>query len=125
MESKINLAREKLKITYPLKDKQIETLKALDLGNDCISILPTGYGKSLIFQMLPWVLMKDEPGIVIVICPLTSIMQDQVMTLKEKGIRASFVNLQGTVAYSYNSDNEDSDESKPQTVSIKKNLKLM
>ncbi|XP_076108871.1 ATP-dependent DNA helicase Q1-like [Mytilus galloprovincialis] len=118
MESKINLAREKLKITYPLKDKQIETLKALDLGNDCISILPTGYGKSLIFQMLPWVLMKDEPGIVIVICPLTSIMQDQVMTLKEKGIRTSFVNLQGTVAYSYNSDNEDSDESKPQTVNM-------
>ncbi|CAC5402622.1 unnamed protein product [Mytilus coruscus] len=68
--------------------------------------------------MLPWVLMKEETGIVIVICPLTSIMQDQVMTLKEKGIRASFVNLQGTVAYSYSSDNEDSDESKPQTVTM-------
>ena len=45
MESKINLAREKLK-TFPLKDKQIDTLQALQLGNGCVSILPTGYGKS-------------------------------------------------------------------------------
>lgn len=78
MESKINLDRENLKITFPLKDKQIDTLQALQFGNDCVSILPTGYGNSLIFQMLPLVLMKEEIGIVIVICTLTSIMQDQV-----------------------------------------------
>lgn len=34
-----------------LKDKQLDTLKALYEGNDCISVLPTGYGKSIIFHM--------------------------------------------------------------------------
>ena len=37
------------------KDKQIQTLNSLYNGRDCISILPTGYGKSVIFlQLLPW-----------------------------------------------------------------------
>ncbi|CAG2213151.1 unnamed protein product [Mytilus edulis] len=76
-------------------------------------------------HVVPLLKVREETGIVIVICPLTSIMQDQVKTLK-KGIRTSFVNLQGAVAYSYSSDNKDSDESKHESLSIaNKNLKLM
>lgn len=68
-----------------LKDKQLDTLKALYEGNDCISVLPTGYGKSIIFHMLPWftqrLYQRDKPMIALVVCPLNSIMQDRSLNL--------------------------------------------
>jgi superfamily II DNA helicase RecQ len=120
MESKNNIALENLMITFPLKDKQYETLRALYNRSDCISVLPTGYGKSLIFQMLPWVLMKDngKPGIVIIVCPLTSIMQDQVMSLNEKGIRAAYMNIHGTEVYSFNNESSDDEVDSSPTKSV-------
>ena len=48
--------------------------KALDIllsGNDCICSLPTGYGKSLIYQLLPFI---NQNRLVIVIAPLNAIM---------------------------------------------------
>ncbi len=36
-----------------LKSKQLEALKALYQGKDCFVWLPTGYGKSLCYQLLP------------------------------------------------------------------------
>jgi hypothetical protein len=64
MEDKIIIAREKLEITFPLKEKQMETLQHVYEGKDCISVLPTGYEKSIIYQMMPWFLQKDldRPG---------------------------------------------------------------
>ena len=41
MEDKINIAREKLEINFPLKEKQIETLQYVNEEKDCISVLPT------------------------------------------------------------------------------------
>jgi hypothetical protein len=41
MEDKINIAREKLEITFPLKEKEMETLQHVYEGKDCISVLPT------------------------------------------------------------------------------------
>ena len=38
------------------KPKQMQCFDALIHGNDLIAVLPTGYGKSLIFQLLPWIL---------------------------------------------------------------------
>ena len=39
-----------------LKEKQYEALKAVVLKNrDVLAVLPTGYGKSLIYQLLPLV----------------------------------------------------------------------
>ena len=45
--------KDALGITFPLNSKQEEVLECLFLGQDCLGILPTGYGKSLIFQLLP------------------------------------------------------------------------
>ena len=50
-------------------------------GRDTIAILPTGMGKSLCYQ-LPGYLMT---GIVIIISPLVSLMEDQVTQMRKNG----------------------------------------
>ncbi|MDE5856091.1 MAG: RecQ family ATP-dependent DNA helicase, partial [Anaeroplasmataceae bacterium] len=57
-------------------------------GKEAIGILPTGFGKSVIFQVLA--LMLD--GVSIIISPLIALMEDQVNTLKKKGIEAAVLN---------------------------------
>ena len=39
--------------TVSLKPEQLGCLKAILFGVDCAAILPTGYGKSWIMQLLP------------------------------------------------------------------------
>lgn len=55
---------------------------------DCILIMPTGGGKSLYFQ-LPSVISK---GMTLVISPLMSLMEDQLMALKELKIESALLN---------------------------------
>jgi hypothetical protein len=50
MEDKINIDREKLEITFPLKEKQMETLQYVYEGKDCISVLPTFLTHDLKFR---------------------------------------------------------------------------
>lgn len=109
---KLEFACKKLHLSYKLKEKQTETLEQLYIGNDCISVLPTGYGKSVIYQLLPWLMQKNgKPGIVIVVCPLTSIMHDQVMSLSLKGVNAAFLNIKTSVCHTFDEDkNEGADE---------------
>lgn len=60
---------------------QEEIIQQVLKGKDVVAILPTGMGKSLLFQ-LPAYLME---GTVVVVSPLLSLMQDQVEQLKMLG----------------------------------------
>lgn len=67
---------------------QEEVLEAVLDGRDALGVLPTGGGKSLCYQ-LPALLTE---GLVLVISPLISLMQDQVEGLQAQGIDATFIN---------------------------------
>ena len=60
------------------------------LGRGLIAILPTGFGKSLIFQLFPRLinaLQRNAVSKIIVVTPLVAIMKDQVEQLQSIGIR--------------------------------------
>ncbi|MDF1874160.1 DNA helicase RecQ [Sulfurimonas sp. SAG-AH-194-I05] len=69
------------------RELQEEGVDAILEGRDLLMILPTGGGKSLVFQ-LP-TLIKD--GVSIVISPLIALMQDQVASLKAQNIAADMI----------------------------------
>ncbi|MFA4793717.1 RecQ family ATP-dependent DNA helicase [Leptospira kirschneri] len=68
---------------------QKKAIESLISGKDTLAILPTGGGKSLIYQF-PTIL--DETSLTLVISPLIALMKDQVDSLKAKGIAAEYCN---------------------------------
>ncbi|HET6760958.1 MAG TPA: DEAD/DEAH box helicase, partial [Gemmatimonadaceae bacterium] len=61
---------------------QWEPLDAVLSGKDALVVMPTGSGKSLIYQ-LPAVLL---PGLTIVVSPLIALMKDQHDKLSAQGV---------------------------------------
>ncbi len=64
---------------------QKEIIEETYKGNDVLGLLPTGGGKSIIFQVAG----LARGGLTIVITPLIALMKDQVENLEKKGIPAA------------------------------------
>ena len=66
---------------------QEEVVDAILAKKDVLTILPTGGGKSLCYQ-LPTLLME---GTTVVISPLIALMQDQIKALNDLNISAAMI----------------------------------
>ena len=77
-----------------LKEEQEVAVEKPLLGQDVLAVLPTGYGKSMIFTVfaLAKQLMKrtekDVSTSILVISPLTSITADQITEMQSLGFDA-------------------------------------
>ena len=83
-----------------LKKEQREAIKLLYQSKDVFLWLPTRFGKSLCFQVLPFLFdyklgRMDSPlpqhSVVVVVSPLVSLMVDQVTSLCLRGMSAAIL----------------------------------
>ena len=77
-----------------LRPEQITVVKAFVGGKDVFVCLPTGYGKSLCFAILPFVydaLRATTGSIVLCVSPLTSLMLDQRNKFVPRGLSVEFI----------------------------------
>ena len=81
------VARERFRVSglYPWQREAVSAV--LETPGRALVIAPTGGGKSLTYQ-LPATLLN---GITLVVSPLISLMEDQVRSLSQKGIRATYL----------------------------------
>ncbi|MFT7009830.1 MAG: ATP-dependent DNA helicase RecQ [Colwellia sp.] len=87
----INAARSVLQNTFGYADfrhQQANIISELISGTDVFTLMPTGGGKSLCYQ-IPAIVLD---GVGIVVSPLIALMKDQVDALKLQGVKAEFLN---------------------------------
>ena len=75
--------------TANFRPGQLEAMTAVMRGRDCLSLLPTGAGKSLVY-VLPAMLRaeRNAPGVTVVVTPLLSLLADQLRRCDEMGVDA-------------------------------------
>ena len=87
LEAKFHLPR--------FRPGQLEAIQAILSGSDVLCVMPTGYGKSLCYQLAS--LLLD--GVTVVVSPLVALMKDQVDSLHRRGfLEATFINSSLTIA---------------------------
>lgn len=69
------------------RPSQIEVIDSVCAGRDTLALMPTGAGKSLLYQ-LPAVAMD---GVCIVVTPLIALMKDQTDRLRSLGVNAASI----------------------------------
>ena len=78
----VEISLAKIDPSFTIRSKQLEAIASILIGQDTIAILPTSYGKSLIFRLLPSVCRQlrghSNSAVVIVIVPLEAIIKDQI-----------------------------------------------
>src|ERR1700679_2672680 len=84
-------ARSALSTVFGFSDfrpGQEDVLAATLAGEDVLAVMPTGSGKSLLFQ-LPSIV---RGGLTLVLSPLIALMRAQVAQLREAGVEAASLN---------------------------------
>jgi ATP-dependent DNA helicase RecQ len=71
-----------------LRPGQREVIDDVMAGHPVVTVMPTGAGKSLCYQ-LPAVLLGETGGVSLVVSPLIALMKDQVDSLTARGVRAT------------------------------------
>ena len=84
-----DLARDRLGFEQ-LRPGQLRAAEAAAAGRDVLAVLPTGGGKSAIYELAGMV----RPGPVVVVSPLIALQDDQLAHLKAAGLSAIVLNSQ-------------------------------
>jgi ATP-dependent DNA helicase RecQ len=84
-----DLARERLGFER-LRPGQLRAAGALSAGRDVLAVLPTGGGKSAIYELAG--MLRDGPTVVV--SPLIALQDDQLAHLRAAGLRAVVLNSQ-------------------------------
>ena len=84
---RLDVARGEVFGLSSYRQDQLAVINASMSGHDCLLIMPTGGGKSLTYQ-LPAVI---SDGLTLVVSPLISLMEDQVMSLTRLGVGAEML----------------------------------
>ena len=79
-----------------IRPNQEKVIRSYLEGKDVLFCSPTGSGKSLTFEMAPFVFKwlntdQSAPASVLVVSPLVALMQFQVETFRKKGINAVYL----------------------------------
>ena len=93
MEEALAEASKKAELPFTLKEKQKECIVSLVEGKDVFAVLPTGYGKTTIYGLIPHVFeqLGERNVMVLVISPLISLMKDQVSNIQKLNIKSVYV----------------------------------
>ena len=90
-EARMDAARQALRARFGYADfrpSQGALVAQVLAGRDVLGVMPTGAGKSLVYQVPALVL----GGTTVVISPLISLMADQVQALEQAGVAAACLN---------------------------------
>jgi ATP-dependent DNA helicase RecQ len=71
-----------------LRPGQLEVMDDVLEGHPVVTVMPTGAGKSLCYQ-LPAIMLGAQGGVTLVVSPLIALMKDQVDSLRARGIEAA------------------------------------
>ena len=91
LEEQTTAARQVLRDVFGFdgfRPGQEAAIGALLSGRNVLTVMPTGSGKSLCFQIPA--LITD--GLTVVVSPLVALMQDQVAALRLAGVAADCIN---------------------------------
>ena len=78
-----------------IRDIQRQVVDAYVAGHDVLLVAPTGSGKSLTFEVAPYILGNlHQRDIVIVVSPLVALMKSQTRDLQRRGIPAMYFNTE-------------------------------